>query len=125
MRNLPVPTTLNIIKLRKIIKSKQKPYKGRLERIRATVKIRYDEYDTHSTQLENLTKSYISGVSADALIKCYTSRTAEMSSLRDELLYPDLEDFDSCPFCGIGEPTTLITIYPKKTFLNFPFYQKI
>lgn len=124
MRNLPVPTTLNITKLRNIIKSKNRPYKGRLERIRATVKKRYDEYDAHSDQLENLTRSHISGVNADALIKCYTSRTTEMSSLRDELLYPDLEDFDACPFCGIGEPTTLDHYLPKEDFPEFSVLAK-
>lgn len=119
MRNLPIPATLNTKKLTRIINSKNRPYKGRLVRVRPAVKRRYDEYDAHADQLEHLTMSTITGVNADALIKCYTSKTREMSTLRDELLYPDIEDFDSCPFCGIGEPTTLDHYLPKE---NFPEY---
>ncbi|ALS33053.1 hypothetical protein PTRA_a1912 [Pseudoalteromonas translucida KMM 520] len=42
-----------------------------------------------------------------------------MSALRDELLYPELEDFDECPYCGIGEPTTLDHYLPKEEFPEF------
>lgn len=124
MRNLPIPTTLNINKLDKIINSKKKPYKDRLVGVKPTVKVRYDEYDTHANHLENLTMSTITGVNADALIKCYTSKTNEMSILRDELLYPDIEDFDACPFCGIGEPTTLDHYLPKEEFPEFSVLAK-
>lgn len=124
MRNLPIPTTPNKKKLTRIINSKNRPYKGRLVRVRPAVKRRYDEYDAHADQLENLTMSTITGVNADALIKCYTSKTGEMSTLRDELLYPDIEDFDSCPFCGIGEPTTLDHYLPKENFPEFSVLAK-
>lgn len=124
MRNLPIPGINNKRKLAKIFRSKNKPYKGRLVRIRSKVKNRYDDYDHHANVLENIPVSVITGVCSDALIKCYTSKTEEMSTLRDELLYPELEDFDECPFCGIGEPTTLDHYLPKEEFPEFSVLSK-
>ncbi|MCY9802678.1 hypothetical protein OTK51_04450 [Vibrio scophthalmi] len=124
MRNLPIPKTNNKQKLAKIVSSKNKPYKGRLVRIRSRVKSRYDDYDHHANVLENITASEITGVCSDALVKCYTSKTEEMAALRDELLYPDLEDFDECPFCGIGEPKTLDHYLPKEEFPEFSVLSK-
>lgn len=124
MRNLPVPKISNKYKLTKIIDSKNEPYKGRLNSVRAAVKKRYDEYETHSDQLEKIDRSQISGVNADALIKCYTSKTVEISTLRDELLHPNIDDFDACPFCGIGEPTTLDHYLPKEEFPEFAVLAK-
>lgn len=124
MRNLPAPVSDTKNKLSDIINSKNKPYKSRLIRIRPQVKNRYDEYDTHSSNLENIASSNIRGVCSEALIKCYTSKTIEMSALRDELLYPDIEDFDECPFCGIGEPRTLDHYLPKEDFPEFSILSK-
>ncbi|MGB7390741.1 hypothetical protein [Marinomonas sp.] len=124
MRNLPIPETNNKRKLKKIVSSKNKPYKGRLVKILPKVKIRYDDYDNNANFLENIPASTIIDVSSDALIKCYTSKTEEMSALRDELLYPELEDFDECPFCGIGEPTTLDHYLPKEEFPEFSVLSK-
>lgn len=124
MRNLPIPETNNKLKLAKFVSSKNKPYKKRLVRIRSIVKSRYDDYDHHANVLENISASKITGVCSDALIKCYTSKTEEMSALRDELLHPKLEDFDECPFCGIGEPTTLDHYLPKEEFPEFSVLSK-
>jgi len=124
MRNLPIPSTNDKKALTEIIRCKKKPYTGRLVRVRPAVKNRYNEYNKFSKYLENLVESKISGVSSDALIKCYTNRTKKMSELRQEILFPDLEDFDECPFCGIGEPTTLDHYLPKEDFPEFSVLSK-
>ncbi|EKO3516613.1 hypothetical protein LA983_001033 [Vibrio fluvialis] len=124
MRNLPIPNINCKQKLTSIINSKSKPYKGRLVRVRSSVKRRYDEYDVHSSRLESIPASGFSGVYVEALTKCYTSKTKELSELRDDLLYPDIEDFDECPFCGIGEPTTLDHYLPKEEFPEYSVFSK-
>ena len=124
MRNLPVPGTNNKRKLTNIVRVKNNPYKKRLLRVRARVKARYDEYNNHANLLENIDASSFIGVYSEALIKCYTSKTSELTDLRDELLYPNIEDFDECPFCGIGEPTTLDHYLPKEYFPEFSVFSK-
>lgn len=124
MRNLPVPKINNKQRLAEIVSNKNKLHKDRLVRIRSRVNNRYDDYDNHANVLENIPASEITGVCSDALIKCYTSKTKVMSAFRDELLYPELEDFDECPFCGIGEPTTLDHYLPKEEFPEFSVLSK-
>ncbi|MFM5211337.1 hypothetical protein [Aeromonas hydrophila] len=124
MRNLPIPANNDKNILHKFINSKKEPYKKRLLRIPFHIKSRYDQYDENSVQLELIKKSVITQDYAIALTKCYTSNTAELSNLRSSLLYPDLEDFDACPFCGISEPTTLDHYLPKELFPEFSVLSK-
>ncbi|CCO48617.1 hypothetical protein VIBNISOn1_570007 [Vibrio nigripulchritudo SOn1] len=125
MRNLPVPTTNDKVKYRSFIRTKRQPVKGRLTRVRAKVRKRYDEYITKAHRLENIDQSRIFGVCDDALVKCYTdSNTKTMLSLREEILYPDLDNFDECPFCGINEPKTLDHYLPKELFPEFSIFSR-
>lgn len=124
MRNLPEPTVDDKTKLTKIIKGKNHDIRRRLKRIRPEVKRRYDEYQANIAQLELISKSVIRPIYADSLRHCYTTRTKEITLLRDLLLEPDLDDFDQCPFCGLGEPTTLDHYLPKEDFPEFSVYTK-
>jgi hypothetical protein len=124
MRNLPVPVIKDEVTFNEISNAKINKYRKRLKKVRPRVKVRYEAYIKNATALESLPPSQIVGVYSEALIKCYSSRTAIMDELRDELLYPDLENFDTCPFCGIGEPTTLDHYLPKEEFPEFSVLSK-
>lgn len=124
MRNLPVPTVNDKNKFTDIINGKKKSAKERLKRIRPTVKRRYDEYQANKNQLELLPPSVITNIYAESLRHCYATKTKEMTSLRDILLEPDIDDFDECPFCGLSEPKTLDHYLPKEDFPEFSVYPK-
>lgn len=124
MRNLPVPIIDDKIKFTSIINGKSETIKNKLKRIRPAVKRRYDEYQANIERLELIPNSEITTVYAESLRHCYTTKTKEMSSLRDLLLEPDIDDFDECPFCGLGEPTTLDHYLPKEDFPEFSVYAK-
>lgn len=124
MRNLPVPIIDDKVKFTSIINGKSETIKNRLKRIRPTIKRRYDEYQYNIERLELISRSEITKTYADSLHHCYKTNTKEMSSLRDLLLEPDVDDFDKCPFCGLGEPTTLDHYLPKEDFPEFSVYAK-
>lgn len=124
MRNLPAPLLNDRIVFSNIAKAKAYTYKTRLYKVRADVNSRYKEYMTHELNLEDLPLSNINVFCADALVKCYSSRTNLLDSLRDKLLYPDIDDFDECPLCGIGEPSTLDHYLPKEEFPEFSIFSK-
>lgn len=124
MRNLPIPALNDKNIFSDIIKSKSGTYKKRLKRVRAKVRTRYIDYLSSANSLNLLPPSNIKGVYEDALIKCYSSRTKPVENLRGKLLYPEIEDFDECPYCGIGEPTTLDHYLPKEDFPEFSVLSK-
>ncbi|WP_236223069.1 hypothetical protein [Pseudomonas asiatica] len=124
MRNLPVPVLNDRVIFSGVAKSKIYTYKARLYKVRSDVNARYKEYMACEPKLEALPRSKINVFCADALVKCYSSKTKALDSLRDELLYPDLDDFDECPLCGIGEPITLDHYLPKEEFPEFSIFSK-
>jgi hypothetical protein len=124
MRNLPAPLLNDRIVFSEIAKAKSYTYKARLYKVRSGINARYKEYMAHEPNLEALPLSDINVFCADALVKCYSSRTKSLDSLRDKLLYPDVNDFDECPFCGIGEPSTLDHYLPKEEFPEFSIFSK-
>ncbi|MGB6212080.1 hypothetical protein [Pseudomonas mandelii] len=124
MRNLPAPTVNDRIMFLKIANAKTSLYKPLLLKIRPNVNARYKEYISYVLRLEDLPISTMNAASAKALVKCYSSRTKHLTDLRGQLLYPDIEDFDECPLCGIGEPDTLDHYLPKDEFPEFSTFSK-
>ena len=124
MRNLPCPSINDRILLTNVINDKSKAIANRLRRKRATVKRAYNEYSNFSTCLENIQKIGLNGVCEKAYIHAYNVRTNSSRVMRDELLNPDIEDFDVCPYCNINEPKTLDHYLPKEavsyTHLTLP-----
>jgi hypothetical protein len=124
MRNLPAPAIDDKTTFSEIINAKSSDYKRRLLRLKGKIHLRYDDYLFNASCLESLSSSTFKGVRAKALVKCYSSKTKLLEELRGKLLFPDLEDFDECPFCGIGEPTTLDHYLPKEQFPEFSVLSK-
>lgn len=124
MRNLSLPGVNDRAYFLKVAKSKQALSRSLLLRVRSSVNLRYKEYVRYASSLESLPSSTMSAAEAVALIKCYSSKTKHLTSLRGELLYPDIEDFSECPLCGIGEPDTLDHYLPKDEFPEFSILSK-
>ncbi|WP_143060016.1 HNH endonuclease [Burkholderia contaminans] len=91
----------------------------RLVRLRRRVGAAYAAYIAGSKALQTMTPVGITGVRAEALLHAYEHPTKTMRAMRGELLKPSLEDFDECPYCGIGEPKTLDHYLPKEDFPEF------
>ena len=124
MRNLPAPLLNDRAIFSGIARAKIYTYKARLYKVRSSVNARYKEYMANTPNFQALALSNINVFCADALVKCYSSKTNLLDSLRDKLLYPDVEDFDECPLCGIGEPSTLDHYLPKEEFPEFSIFSK-
>lgn len=122
MRNLPPPFIDAITTFNEIASEKKQPLHGRLNRMRSRVKNSYANYSANSKNLESLTPIGINGVREKALLHAYSSATKTMKAMRGKLLFPDIEDFDECPYCGINEPKTLDHYLPKETFPEFSIF---
>jgi len=124
MRNLPAPLLNDRVVFSRIARSKIYKYKARLYKVRSEVNARYKDYMANAHSLESLSSSSVNVFCAEALVKCYSSRTIFLDSVRDDLLCPNVEDFDECPLCGIGEPSTLDHYLPKEEFPEFSVFSK-
>jgi hypothetical protein len=122
MRNLPEPGIDALIQFDKIANEKRGQVSARLGRLRKRIASAYATYIANTTALHTITSAGITGVREKALLHAYSSPTATMRLTRDELLYPDLEDFDECPYCGINDPKTLDHYLPKESYPEFAVY---
>lgn len=122
MRNLPVPAVDPAVILRNITASKSRKIRSRLVRIRPAVRTAYATYLANSQSLEAIRPAGINGVCMEALLHAYGSATKAMNGLRDTLFFPNIEDFDECPYCGISEPKTLDHYLPKESYPEFSVF---
>ncbi|MCA8323801.1 HNH endonuclease [Burkholderia cepacia] len=119
MRNLPVPNIDALTYFDKISGEKRGIVSKRLVKLRTRVVGAYAAYLAKSKALQKIVPENITGVRAAALVHAYEHPTKTMKVMRGKLLEPDLDDFDECPYCGIGEPRTLDHYLPKETYPEF------
>lgn len=119
MRNLPVPGMDALARFDKIVGEKRGQVSARLGRLRRRIASAYATYEANTDELRTLVAAGIKGVREKALLHAYNSPTATMRLIRDELIYPNIEDFDECPYCGINDPKTLDHYLPKETYPEF------
>ncbi|MBW3510603.1 HNH endonuclease [Janthinobacterium sp. NKUCC06_STL] len=119
MRNLPVPGMDALALFDKITGEKRGEVSARLGRLRRRISSAYASYQANTDALQTIASAGIKGVREKALLHAYNSPTATMRSIRDNLIYPNIEDFDECPYCGINDPKTLDHYLPKETYPEF------
>lgn len=122
MRNLPVPGMDALARFDKITGEKRGQVSARLGRLRKRIASAYAAYQANTDSLHTIAAVGIKGVREAALLHAYNSPTATMRLTRDELLYPNIESFDECPYCGISEPKTLDHYIPKETHPEFAIF---
>ncbi|MBY1058802.1 hypothetical protein FP388_18810 [Citrobacter europaeus] len=125
MRNLPIPATDDKISLDTIISEKRGINKTNLTAISQNVKNAYDMHLANSTAQENLVPIVLSSDQKDSLHHAYTSKTKTFKTISSNILFPqNIDDFDECPYCGIGDPSTLDHYIPKELFPEFSVFSK-
>ncbi|WP_157650374.1 HNH endonuclease [Burkholderia ubonensis] len=122
MRNLPTPKFDAEFYFEKISKEKSEDISNRLCRMKKRIKAAYKNYTDNIDSLESIDPIGINGLREKALLHAYNIPTRTMKSLRDNLLNPDIEDFDECPYCGINEPKTLDHYLPKEKFPEYAIF---
>lgn len=124
MRNIPEPNFDDVDKFEKISSSKNRKYRDVLIPITDFVAKRYKEYVDNKNNLEKMSSANISSARREALTKCYLSPTSVLNKLKEKIVYPDLDDFDACPYCDIGEPKTIDHYLPKEEFPEYAVFSK-
>lgn len=124
MRNLPAPSMDALAYFDKISREKKGQVSNRLARLRKRIATAYGLYTANASALQTIMPAGIVGVRAKALVHAYEKPTKTMRAMRGELLEPNIEDFDECPYCGINEPKTLDHYLPKETFPEFSVFPK-
>ncbi len=119
MRNLPKPT-LDAQKYYQLISSEKRGFRSRqLALAKNKVCVAYVEYLAKAHDFASLIPIDLPSTRKKALVHAYSSRTKSLTVMRDYLLAPEVNDFDECPYCGIGEPLTLDHYVPKETHPEF------
>jgi hypothetical protein len=117
MRHIP-PLALDDAQLfDDIAAAKRPPRRGYLLAVRGTVVAAYQEYVNAAPDVGGIPPSAMTNNQGEALLHAYEVETAPMIKLRGQLLGRTLAA--RCPFCGIGESSTLDHYLPKEKYAEF------
>ncbi len=100
-------------------KRQSRPY---LLSARSTVFDAYDSYATAAPDLAHLPPVVLTKRQQEALIHAYSVETKPFARLREQLADPVI--LARCPFCGIGETSTLDHYLPKELHPQFAIYSR-
>lgn len=122
MRHLSPPMVDDAQILDSIIAAKREPRRTVLKAIQPQVIGAYAQYVAEAPAVENLAKIDFTEPQISALIHAYAVATAPMVRLRATLMEPVI--VFRCPFCGIGEASTLDHYLPKEENPQFAVLSK-
>jgi hypothetical protein len=122
MRQVPVPTVNDKAMFDDFVASKRAPRLARLQAARARVLAAYDDYLDAAPNVTALPEVVLSDEEAEALIHAYEVETKPMARLRAELTKPII--LADCPFCGLGETSTLDHYLPKELHPQFAVFSR-
>jgi hypothetical protein len=100
-----------------IAAAKRQPRRGYLLAVRGAVLAAYQTYTDAVPDVGDLATIAMTGDQAGALVHAYEVETAPLNRLRGRLLGRMLTA--RCPFCGIGESSTLDHYLPKENYPEF------
>ncbi|MEN5290209.1 hypothetical protein [Stenotrophomonas lactitubi] len=122
MRSIPLLAVDAKEVLESISAAKQAPRDAILLTAQETILSSYGRYEEAVPEVGELEKAALTELQKEAVQHGYTSETLPMVSLRTALL--DRECVVRCPFCGIGESTTLDHYLPKEKYPEFSVFPK-
>jgi hypothetical protein len=105
-----------------IVAAKRQPRRGRLHAARADILGAYDDYATAAPEVAHLPTLALSDLQRKALIHAYSVETKPFAKLREQLTEPVI--LARCPFCGLGEASTLDHYLPKELYPQFAIYSR-
>lgn len=122
MRNLTPPALDDAQVFDNIKAAKRKHIRARLTAIRDAVVASYQDYTNATPNVDALVPINLTPLQHAALIHAYTVPTAPLNRLRQDLLTQVAAA--RCPFCGIGESSTLDHYLPKETYPSFSVFSQ-
>lgn len=122
MRRIPLPTVDDQSTFDKIRAAKQRARRKPLLEIRTGVFDAYESYQESAPEVGQLEKMKLTVSQKEALTHTYTVDTDPLATLRSEILGGI--SVVRCPFCGIGESSTIDHYLPKEIYPEFSIYSK-
>lgn len=105
-----------------IAAAKRQPRRARLQAARAVVLSAYGDYAAAVPEVAHLPAIALSDPQKKALIHAYSIETKPVAKLRERLTEPVV--LARCPFCGLGEASTLDHYLPKELHPQFAVYSR-
>ncbi|MFF8801446.1 MULTISPECIES: HNH endonuclease [unclassified Methylobacterium] len=122
MFGVPVPTIDDEEIFDALIAAKLAPRRARLRAVRTSILAAYRDYVAAVPEVADLPKGVLDDEQAEALIHSYEVETKPMADLRTKLHKPVL--LARCPFCGLGEASTLDHYLPKEQHPQFAVFSR-
>lgn len=122
MRSIPLIDADSTVVFDDISGAKQAPRRAQMRAARARVLNAYQEYEAAVPEVGGLNVADLTNPQKAAMRHAYVVETQPMTALRGELL--DRAVVVRCPFCGIGESSTLDHYLPKELYPEFSIFPK-
>lgn len=119
MKNLPHPTTDAKALYSDICIAKRAPASERLLDLKPIIENAYDLYKENAPEIGRLRKLIFTSSDKAALLESYTQATQPLRNFKNDL-FEECEG--QCPFCGIGEPSTIEHYAPKEHYPQFSVF---
>lgn len=122
MRTIKLLDTDDVKVFDEIATAKREPRGRRLRTARTKVLAAYQNYEKAVPEVGNLPAVQLTKYQRASLIHAFEVETAPMATLRGQLLLRVASA--RCPFCGIGESSTLDHYLPKELNPQFAIFPK-
>jgi hypothetical protein len=122
MRSIPLLAVDATVVFDEIATAKQQPRRGRMIAARPPVLAAYQSYEDAVPELGELDEAPLTDPQKEAMRHAFTVETQPMTALRGDLLKRVI--VARCPFCGIGESSTLDHYLPKEQYPEFSIFPK-
>ncbi|ADM08203.1 hypothetical protein PB2503_00612 [Parvularcula bermudensis HTCC2503] len=120
MRSIPLLAVDATGVFDEIAAAKRQPRRQRIQAVRSKVLTAYEAYNNVVPEVGGLAKVQMTDKQKHAMRHAYTVETQPMTKLRGELLERTI--VARCPFCGIGETSTLDHYLPKEEYPEFSVF---
>lgn len=122
MRSIPLLVVDAVDVFDKIVAAKHEPQKNLMRMARAEILAAYKAYEDMAPDVGELDIAPLTRQQKDAMQHAYSFKTKPMAMLRSNLL--NRIGVARCPFCGIGESSTLDHYLPKQQYPEFSIFPK-
>ena len=120
MRTVPAVEADGVEVLDSIMRAKQGSRKRRIRAARPEVLLAYERYNEAAPEVGALCHARLTDEQKDALLHSYNVETIPMAQLRSSIL--DRPLVARCPFCSIGESSSIDHYLPKEQYPEFAVF---
>jgi hypothetical protein len=122
MRTIPLLAVDATDVFDQIASAKRPPQQGRMQAARAEVLAAYQNFDFAAPEVGGLKVARLTEPQKEAMRHAYTVATKPMKVLRGNIL--NRVCVARCPFCGIGESSTIDHYLPKEQYPEFSVFPR-